>query len=60
MASLAVSDADNHALKVFDKLLLLKKGGQTVYFGDLGPAASTVLKYFVNNGARPCDRLENP
>ena len=52
--------ADDDALKVFDKLLLLKKGGQTVYFGDLGPAASTVIKYFETNGARPCDRLENP
>ncbi|EPS96974.1 hypothetical protein FOMPIDRAFT_1025183 [Fomitopsis schrenkii] len=46
--------------EVFDKLLLLKKGGQTVYFGDLGPAANTVIKYFETNGARVCDRLENP
>ncbi|KAH9841151.1 pleiotropic drug resistance ABC transporter [Rhodofomes roseus] len=46
--------------EVFDKLLLLRKGGQTVYFGDLGHGASTVLKYFESNGARTCDALENP
>lgn len=46
--------------QVFDKLLLLRKGGQTVYFGDLGPQSSTVINYFERNGARPCEDTENP
>lgn len=44
----------------FDRLLLLKKGGQTVYFGDVGENSSTLLNYFENNGARKCDKKENP
>ncbi|EGZ24657.1 pleiotropic drug resistance protein ABC superfamily [Phytophthora sojae] len=31
---------------LFDKLLLLKRGGQTVYFGDLGKRAQTMVDYF--------------
>lgn len=31
---------------LFDKLLLLKRGGQTVYFGDLGKGARTMVDYF--------------
>eukprot|EP00635_Sarcinochrysidales_sp_CCMP3193_P013333 CAMPEP_0118911282 /NCGR_PEP_ID=MMETSP1166-20130328/13044_1 /TAXON_ID=1104430 /ORGANISM="Chrysoreinhardia sp, Strain CCMP3193" /LENGTH=1491 /DNA_ID=CAMNT_0006850763 /DNA_START=64 /DNA_END=4539 /DNA_ORIENTATION=- len=30
---------------VFDRLLLLKRGGQTVYFGDLGPDCATLCGY---------------
>ncbi|GAV46590.1 hypothetical protein ZYGR_0A01820 [Zygosaccharomyces rouxii] len=44
----------------FDRLLLLKKGGQTVYFGDIGENSSTVLDYFERNGARHCEEKENP
>lgn len=44
----------------FDRLLLLKKGGQTVYFGDIGANSSTVLEYFESNGARKCETFENP
>ncbi|KZT01955.1 pleiotropic drug resistance ABC transporter [Laetiporus sulphureus 93-53] len=46
--------------EVFDKLLLLRKGGQTVYFGDLGPKSSNVIGYFETNGARQCEDIENP
>ncbi|KAH9480206.1 Brefeldin A resistance protein [Psilocybe cubensis] len=45
---------------VFDRVLLLRKGGQTVYFGDLGHNAETLLHYFDSNGARPCLPEENP
>ncbi|KAE8955951.1 hypothetical protein PF011_g31642 [Phytophthora fragariae] len=31
---------------LFDKLLLLKRGGQTVYFGDLGKRARKMVDYF--------------
>ncbi|EGW30589.1 ATP dependent transporter multidrug resistance [Spathaspora passalidarum NRRL Y-27907] len=44
----------------FDRLLLLRKGGQTVYFGDIGPRSRTILSYFEKNGARTCDDHENP
>ncbi|KAK6464612.1 ABC-2 type transporter-domain-containing protein [Scheffersomyces coipomensis] len=44
----------------FDRLLLLRKGGQTVYFGDIGNHSTTVLDYFERNGARHCEDGENP
>ncbi|KAK0494589.1 pleiotropic drug resistance ABC transporter [Armillaria luteobubalina] len=46
--------------QVFDRLLLLQKGGQTVYFGDLGPHSSTVIRYFEAHGSRACLPDENP
>ncbi|KAI9065216.1 pleiotropic drug resistance ABC transporter [Trametes sanguinea] len=46
--------------QVFDRLLLLRKGGQTVYFGDIGPRATTLIDYFERNGGRKCDDAENP
>lgn len=46
--------------QVFDKLLLLRKGGQTVYFGDLGQNATTLIDYFEKNGARTCEPTMNP
>lgn len=44
----------------FDRLLLLKKGGQTVYFGDIGDHSNAIVSYFEGNGARKCDDHENP
>lgn len=44
----------------FDRLLLLKKGGRTVYFGDIGENSSILLSYFERNGSRKCDPSENP
>ncbi|KAG1859914.1 ABC-2 type transporter-domain-containing protein [Suillus tomentosus] len=46
--------------QLFDRLLLLRKGGQTVYFGEIGERSSTMLKYFERNGASPCDEDANP
>ncbi|KAF8624553.1 hypothetical protein AX15_005817 [Amanita polypyramis BW_CC] len=46
--------------QVFDRVLLLRKGGKTVYFGDLGHNATTLIEYFENNGARKCLPDENP
>lgn len=43
----------------FDTLLLLSRGGKTVYFGDIGENASTVKSYFARHGA-PCPREANP
>eukprot|EP01113_Clastostelium_recurvatum_P049929 TRINITY_DN9334_c0_g1_i1.p1 TRINITY_DN9334_c0_g1~~TRINITY_DN9334_c0_g1_i1.p1 ORF type:complete len:1457 (-),score=443.50 TRINITY_DN9334_c0_g1_i1:94-4464(-) len=44
----------------FDRLLLLAKGGKTVYFGDIGPQSRIMLDYFERNGARHCEDHENP
>lgn len=44
----------------FDQLLLLKSGGRTVYFGDLGHDSQTLIKYLENNGAKKCKPKENP
>ncbi|KAL5335822.1 ABC-2 type transporter-domain-containing protein [Aspergillus crustosus] len=43
----------------FDRLLLLKKGGECVYFGDIGQDSSTLLAYFRRNGAE-CPADANP
>ncbi|KAF9224734.1 pleiotropic drug resistance ABC transporter [Gyrodon lividus] len=46
--------------QAFDRLLLLRKGGQTVYFGDIGEKSSILLEYFERNGAPHCDPDTNP
>ncbi|PSN65506.1 ABC transporter [Corynespora cassiicola Philippines] len=43
----------------FDTLLLLAKGGKTVYFGDIGDNADTIKDYFGRYGA-PCPPGANP
>src|SRR5690349_13265428 len=35
----------------FDRLLLLQKGGECVYFGDVGKDAGVLLDYFARHGA---------
>ncbi|KAJ2000482.1 ATP-binding cassette transporter snq2, partial [Coemansia thaxteri] len=44
----------------FDRLLLLVRGGHTVYFGDLGHDAQTLIGYFERNGAPKCPSTANP
>ncbi|OOF91791.1 hypothetical protein ASPCADRAFT_518204 [Aspergillus carbonarius ITEM 5010] len=44
----------------FDRLLLLAKGGRTVYFGPIGDNSETLTAYFERHGARPCTKEENP
>jgi ATP-binding cassette, subfamily G (WHITE), member 2, SNQ2 len=44
----------------FDTLLLLKSGGQTVYFGELGHDSRTLIDYFASNGAKKCPPKANP
>ena len=43
----------------FDRLLLLQRGGECVYFGDIGRDASVLLEYFRKNGAF-CPNDANP
>ena len=47
-------------IQEFDRLLFLAKGGKTVYFGDLGKNAKTLIKYFESNGAPKCPPQANP
>jgi ATP-binding cassette subfamily G (WHITE) protein 2 (PDR) len=47
-------------IQEFDRLLFLAKGGKTVYFGDLGKNAKTLIKYFESHGAPKCPPEANP
>ncbi|KZL66398.1 ABC transporter [Colletotrichum tofieldiae] len=44
----------------FDRLLLIAPGGKTVYFGDIGDKASTLISYFERNGAPEIEAEANP
>ncbi|KAI9375051.1 ABC multidrug transporter [Aspergillus egyptiacus] len=44
----------------FDRLLLLAKGGKTVYFGEVGQGSRVLMDYFVRNGGAPCPPGSNP
>ncbi|SGZ48672.1 CIC11C00000003493 [Sungouiella intermedia] len=44
----------------FDRLLFLQKGGQIVYFGDLGESCKTMIEYFEKYGAPRCPPTANP
>jgi ATP-binding cassette, subfamily G (WHITE), member 2, SNQ2 len=44
----------------FDRLLLLQKGGKTVYFGDTGEGSRTLINYFERNGGTECPPDANP
>ena len=43
----------------FDRLLLLGKGGNTIYFGDIGEDSHVMRDYFGRHGA-PCPSNVNP
>src|SRR6202012_4951751 len=43
----------------FDRLLLLQRGGRTVYFGEIGEDARILRDYFKRNGAE-CPPRHNP
>ncbi|RMZ69232.1 abc drug exporter [Pyrenophora seminiperda CCB06] len=44
----------------FDYLLLLKRGGRMVYFGELGPGSRVLIDYLERNGAPACPPKANP
>ncbi|KIY47285.1 pleiotropic drug resistance ABC transporter [Fistulina hepatica ATCC 64428] len=48
-----IHQPSSELFQTFDRLLLLRKGGETVYFGDLGHNAETLISYFERNGASP-------
>ncbi|KAF2995891.1 hypothetical protein E8E13_004640 [Curvularia kusanoi] len=44
----------------FDRILLLAKGGRTVYFGDIGRDSKVLLDYFARNGGPDYTAGQNP
>lgn len=44
---------------VFDRLLLLERGGRCVYFGDVGKNANTVSAYFEKHSGQECGEQAN-
>lgn len=46
--------------EMFDDLLLLKKGGEVVFFGELGDNSHKLVEYFEDHGAKHIQRGENP
>lgn len=46
--------------EMFDDLILLKKGGNVVFFGELGDESAKMVQYFEDRGAKPIERQENP
>ncbi|PYH49460.1 putative ABC multidrug transporter [Aspergillus saccharolyticus JOP 1030-1] len=44
----------------FDRLLLLAKGGKTVYFGEVGQGSQVLMEYLVRNGGSACPPGANP
>lgn len=47
-------------MQEFDRLLFLKRGGETVYFGELGEGCRTMIDYFERSGAHKCPPDANP
>ena len=45
---------------MFDDLILLKKGGNVVFFGELGTESNKLVSYFEDRGATPIAKQENP
>jgi ATP-binding cassette subfamily G (WHITE) protein 2 (SNQ2) len=46
--------------EAFDDLLLLARGGKTVYFGPVGDGSGTIKEYFERYGAPPLGADANP
>lgn len=44
----------------FDRLLLLQKGGKTVYFGDIGKNSQKLVDYFGERSGQICGKDDNP
>ncbi|KAJ0410494.1 hypothetical protein ATCC90586_000664 [Pythium insidiosum] len=56
-----IHQPSSEVFMVFDSLLLLKRGGETVFFGDLGENASKLIEYFESvPGVTPIEDGYNP
>lgn len=50
---LALTCADN-ALQAFDELLLMKRGGRIIFFGETGYRSQKLVEYFEVRSRIPC------
>ncbi|GAA5983374.1 hypothetical protein JCM10908_000258 [Rhodotorula pacifica] len=55
-----IHQPSSELFQTFDRLLLLQKGGKTVYFGDLGKNSHTMLEYFHARSDKHCGERDNP
>ncbi|OQR85265.1 ATP-binding Cassette (ABC) Superfamily [Achlya hypogyna] len=56
-----IHQPSTEVFEMFDNLLLLKRGGETVFFGQLGANASNLIKYFSSiPGTPPIQPGANP
>ncbi|KAJ0388959.1 hypothetical protein P43SY_010680 [Pythium insidiosum] len=56
-----IHQPSSEVFQVFDSLLLLKRGGETVFFGELGESASELIQYFESvPGVAPIEDGYNP
>lgn len=47
-------------IQEFDRLLFMQRGGETVYFGDLGAGCKTMIDYFERYSYHKCPPDANP
>ncbi|TVY84383.1 ZEB2-regulated ABC transporter [Lachnellula suecica] len=55
-----IHQPSSQLFRMFDRILLLSDHGETIYFGDIGPNASTLTSYFEREGATKCEPDANP
>jgi ATP-binding cassette subfamily G (WHITE) protein 2 (PDR) len=55
-----IHQPSSQLLEILDQLLLIEEGGKTLYFGEVGFGARTVISYFEGKGAHSCQSHENP
>jgi hypothetical protein len=64
VSTVSVYDINSKTLLTFfdfqDDLLLLKKGGHVVYFGETGDQSKELIRYFEEHGANPIEIGDNP
>ncbi|KAK8136775.1 abc protein [Apiospora sp. TS-2023a] len=55
-----VHQPSSELFSMFGRLLLLDKGGKTLFFGNIGPSADTPISYFEEKGAPKYEQGDNP
>jgi ABC-type multidrug transport system ATPase subunit len=55
-----IHQPSSSVFQMFDDLLLLKKGGNVVFFGELGNESANLIDYFESRGAEAIKFGENP
>lgn len=55
-----IHQPSSQVFDMFDDLLLLKKGGEVVFYGETGVCSSNLISYFESLGVTPMNTGENP